>query len=227
MAATYHDKFEDSLKQELYLSTASNSSMVRATLSPQRDNGRRRVAVLLDAAAAVIAERGFAAATMAEIAARADTRIGSLYRFFPNKAAIADALTERYASFLDAEFADLVAASADASPDTLAEMLSDLLIRLRPRTWAMTALLDPDRDLTEVRIRFRARTLVGVKSAILACAPHLEADVASDVAAVALNVMKALAAMVLEDAPSTAGAPAEMRLMLRLYLRLRLAAPEV
>jgi AcrR family transcriptional regulator len=39
----------------------------------------------MEAAAAVIAERGFESATMAEIAARAGAQIGSLYRFFPNK----------------------------------------------------------------------------------------------------------------------------------------------
>jgi AcrR family transcriptional regulator len=41
-------------------------------------------------AAAVIAEKGFEGATMAEIAARSDTKIGSLYRFFPNKESLAD-----------------------------------------------------------------------------------------------------------------------------------------
>jgi hypothetical protein len=32
---------------------------------------------------------------MAEIAARADAKIGSLYRFFPNKDAVADAISCR------------------------------------------------------------------------------------------------------------------------------------
>ena len=56
----------------------------RVTLEPQRSTGKRRVAELLRAGADVIAERGFEAATMAEIAARAGAQIGSLYRFFPN-----------------------------------------------------------------------------------------------------------------------------------------------
>ena len=53
------------------------SSQNRAPLEPQRDVGRQRVAELLQAAAAVIQERGFEAATMAEIAARADAKIGT------------------------------------------------------------------------------------------------------------------------------------------------------
>ena len=55
-----------------------------------------RVASLMESAAAVIAERGFESATMAEIAARAGAQIGSLYRFFPNKEVLADALIHRY-----------------------------------------------------------------------------------------------------------------------------------
>src|ERR1700722_17154704 len=76
----------------------------RASLEPQRDVGRQRVAELLQAAAAVFQGRGFEAATMAEIAAQADAKIGSLYRFFPNKDAVADALMRRYAEALRAEY---------------------------------------------------------------------------------------------------------------------------
>jgi AcrR family transcriptional regulator len=53
------------------------SSQNRAPLEPQRDVGRQRVAGLLQAAGAVFQERGFEAATMAEIAARADAKIGT------------------------------------------------------------------------------------------------------------------------------------------------------
>ena len=41
---------------------------------------------------AVIAEKGFKVATMAEIATRSGTKIGSLYRFFPNKESLADTI---------------------------------------------------------------------------------------------------------------------------------------
>ena len=67
----------------------------RDPLEPKRRRGELRVASLLAAAAEVIAERGYEAATMAEIAARAGAQIGSLYHFFPNKEVLADALIER------------------------------------------------------------------------------------------------------------------------------------
>ena len=51
---------------------------------------------ILDAAAAVFDEIGFEAATTHAIAARADTAVGSLYQFFPDKLAIFNALELRH-----------------------------------------------------------------------------------------------------------------------------------
>jgi AcrR family transcriptional regulator len=58
--------------------------------------GQRRIDVLLDVAAQVFAEVGFEAATTNAIAARAGMSPGSLYQFFPNKDAIAEALADRF-----------------------------------------------------------------------------------------------------------------------------------
>jgi AcrR family transcriptional regulator len=63
-----------------------------AIRAPRRQRGRERVAALLKAGEAVFAEKGFDAATMTEIAARANASIGSLYQFFPTKELLADAL---------------------------------------------------------------------------------------------------------------------------------------
>src|ERR1700741_123015 len=108
--------------------------------------GRQRVAELMEAAAAVIQERGFEAATMAEIAERADAKIGSLYRFFPNKDAVAEALVQHFGEFLEAEYDRTSAQAKEASPEVLADLLIDLLVRLFPQTKAMTALLESRTD---------------------------------------------------------------------------------
>jgi AcrR family transcriptional regulator len=63
---------------------------------PKQERGERRMQRLLDAAEQIFVERGYDAATTNEIAARAQTSIGTLYRFFPNKEAIVQHLTERY-----------------------------------------------------------------------------------------------------------------------------------
>jgi AcrR family transcriptional regulator len=82
----------------------SKPNRQRPALPPQRDVGRERVAALMTAAAQVIQERGFDSATMAEIAARADTKIGSLYRFFPSKDVPGEALLEHYSALVDSAY---------------------------------------------------------------------------------------------------------------------------
>lgn len=63
---------------------------------PRQERGRVRVEKILDAAADVIANVGVEAATTNAIAAHANTSVGSLYQFFPNKEAIVDALAMRF-----------------------------------------------------------------------------------------------------------------------------------
>jgi len=205
-------------------STSSNRN--RKPLVPQRDTGRQRVAELMEAAAAVIQERGFEAATMAEIAARADAKIGSLYRFFPSKEAVADALMRHHAEILQAEYDAIHARAAHATPEELADILIDLLVKLYPRTRAFTALLDSRTDWTAIRKRFRSQVLAGIKTALMACAPSLNSQEADDVTAVVLNNMRTMVGMTKKDAPTSRGAPDELRLMNRLYLAEKLAASD-
>ncbi|MBD2468041.1 TetR/AcrR family transcriptional regulator [Nostoc sp. FACHB-145] len=59
---------------------------------PKQKRSQQRVEKILQAAAEVFAEVGYEAATTHMIAAKADTAIGSLYQFFPDKLAIFHAL---------------------------------------------------------------------------------------------------------------------------------------
>ena len=63
---------------------------------PQQKRSQERVEKILDAAAIVFDEVGFEAATTHQIAACAQTAIGSLYQFFPDKLAIFNALELRH-----------------------------------------------------------------------------------------------------------------------------------
>src|ERR1700749_3181525 len=78
-----------------------------AARAPKRQRGRDRVAAILATAREVILEKGFDAATMTEIAARSGTAIGSLYRFFPTKEALADALLLQYTQQMKTGLNDL------------------------------------------------------------------------------------------------------------------------
>ena len=70
-----------------------NTSLRR---QPQQRRSLDRVEKILDAAAIVFDEVGFEAATTHAIAAKANTAVGSLYQFFPDKLAIFNALELRH-----------------------------------------------------------------------------------------------------------------------------------
>jgi AcrR family transcriptional regulator len=59
---------------------------------PKQDRARNTVAVLLEAAARVLAERGWVGFNTNVVATRAGVSIGSLYEYFPNKQALVDAV---------------------------------------------------------------------------------------------------------------------------------------
>nr|MDJ0726535.1 helix-turn-helix domain-containing protein [Prochloraceae cyanobacterium] len=63
---------------------------------PQQKRSKERVEKILDAAAEIFAEIGYDRATTQDIATRAETAIGSLYQFFPDKLAIFHALELRH-----------------------------------------------------------------------------------------------------------------------------------
>lgn len=92
---------------------------------PQQARSRQRVNQILDAAAQVFEEVGYDAASTELISTRAETSIGSLYRFFPDKSAILYALAERYAQ----QMQELAAAKMNASMvrQPLAQVLSDII----------------------------------------------------------------------------------------------------
>lgn len=64
--------------------------------TPQQARSIERVDRILDAAAQLLAEKGYNAVKTNHIAKRADVSIGSVYQFFPNRFAIFHALAERY-----------------------------------------------------------------------------------------------------------------------------------
>lgn len=72
---------------------------------PKQQRGKERVEKILDAAAAVFDEVGYEAATTHSIAAKAGTAIGSLYQFFPDKAAIFHAMELRHVDRVKAMWA--------------------------------------------------------------------------------------------------------------------------
>ncbi len=82
----------------------TNSALRR---QPKQQRGKQRVEKILDAAAKVFAEVGYEAATTHQIAERAETAVGSLYQFFPDKPAIFRALELRHVQRVRAMWASV------------------------------------------------------------------------------------------------------------------------
>ncbi len=97
---------------------------------------------LLSAAACVIAEHGYEAATMCAIAARADSAIGSLYQFFPNKESVVDALRARYVKDLERLWASLAAEAKRLTVEDLVSRLVRSQVNFAERHAAFLALFD-------------------------------------------------------------------------------------
>jgi len=63
---------------------------------PTQDRSAERVARVLEATRALLADGGYEALTMKAIAARADVAVGSLYQFFASKQEVVGALGQGY-----------------------------------------------------------------------------------------------------------------------------------
>jgi AcrR family transcriptional regulator len=176
---------------------------------PKRARGKKRVAGLLQAAAAVFAEKGYEAATMTEIAARAGAPIGSLYQFFPVKGALADTLVQGYVSLLAADLQALEARASRIDTQTLVESLLGLL-RAHPKERAAAQPLAEARMSSDAR-RAALRPMVRRQIAAIlhARAPKLGAEAAREIAIVMLQLMKASAT--LADEEGLAGRAAGLR----------------
>jgi AcrR family transcriptional regulator len=95
------------------------------TRRPKQRRAQSTVAAILEGAARVLAERGWAGFNTNVVAERAGVSIGSLYEYFPNKQAIADAIV---AEHLVKGEALLSAAATNVSSKTSLETLVTSLV---------------------------------------------------------------------------------------------------
>jgi AcrR family transcriptional regulator len=89
----------------------------RVRREPRQARSRARVAQILASADAILSVEGFEALTVRRIAQEAGVPVGSIYQFFPDKAAVIDALAHGYIGEFDAAIAGLVAGAQAAGPD--------------------------------------------------------------------------------------------------------------
>jgi AcrR family transcriptional regulator len=200
--------------------------------SPRRRQarGERRIALLLDTAAAVFAEAGYEAATTNAIAARASMSPGSLYQFFANKEAIAEALAARYAEQLRA------ARNAALPPDLAQLPLDELLDRIvdplvtfyiaNPGFQALFASPGVPNRLISAKQQLHDAVLRRLDDVLSTRAPALSVEQRARCAEVAVQIVQALLPLALAtDRSQREAIVGELKKVLRGYLAPILGEP--
>jgi AcrR family transcriptional regulator len=209
----------------------SRAGTLRVRREPRQARSRARVAQILAAADAILSVEGFEALTVRRIAQEAGVPVGSIYQFFPDKAAVVDALAHGYIGEFDAAIAALVAsassgASADGAAmadwsDPVGRLVDEFaeLYRSRPGYVALWSgrHLSPELaradEANNLAIAAGVRRIL-VARGILADGPELERN-----AQVAVRIADALLQFAFSSAAGgDAGVLQELKTLLRLYL---------
>jgi AcrR family transcriptional regulator len=104
-------------------------SRTEARKSPSQERSRRTVERILDTAARIFHEQGYAGATTNDVADEAGVSVGSLYQYFPNKDALLVALTRRHIESTTSGLTHLLSRmSANAGFDTIIRQVVDFLV---------------------------------------------------------------------------------------------------
>jgi AcrR family transcriptional regulator len=186
--------------------------------APKRERGRLRVAAIIKAAVEIFAEKGYDVATMTEIAARSGTAIGSLYRFFPSKEALADALLLQYAQHVKHALTELEQQVPHMKPDSVADALVDFMLALQSQRSFAVSLIDARGLEANERKRFREMMRGAIADIVRKTIPGVTPAKARVMAVVLLLMLKGLSGAMSEEPAARAMLIAEMRELVRMYL---------
>ena len=170
--------------------------------APKRQRGHLRVAAILDAASEIFLEKGYGAATMTEIAARSKTAIGSLYRFFPSKESLAEALMEGYVARLLEALDRIVEQAEGLTPRQLAEALVAYRLVLKAQRKVAFTLLESSSGVGEKRERLRLAIQPRLIAILRKALPKLTEARVETMAPVVLHMLKAVSEADAESVPA-------------------------
>jgi AcrR family transcriptional regulator len=122
--------------------------LIRRT--PKQARGQQRVDEILDAAERLTRTTSWDKLSTNHIAAEAGIPIGSLYQFFSNKHAIAQALVERYVVSIEEAFASLPKNIETMSPAELVNTIFDSLLVATQKQKGLHAMLIATSEESEI-----------------------------------------------------------------------------
>lgn len=206
--------------------------MSRLSTRPERrrqPRGQLRIELILDTAAQVFAELGFEAASTNLIAARAGMPIGSVYQFFPNKDAIAEALADRFVQRL-AETQSIFGPEIEYLPlDELIDHVIDPLVAFHISHPGFQALFTGSivSPRLAAAVQGFLQAVVGrVEIMLVVRAPWLSPEQRARCARVSVELVRALLPLVVASDPAERDAiVAELKAAQRGYLAPLFARP--
>jgi len=192
---------------------------------PTQDRSRRRLESIIDAAAQLFADQGFDATTIEAIAAAAETSVGSVYQFFPNKLAIFHGVSDRCRASVRTAYTALVGTNPVARDvGQLIDAVVDGFFALQESdpsfraVWSNTQLIG---EIAEDDLILE-REIVGATAALLASfAKAVERKRLETIAIVMVQTVSAGLFLILREdvAERRAELIEELKRMLRAYAR--------
>jgi AcrR family transcriptional regulator len=210
--------------KEVYEDSSQMSTEAPIAKAPKRARGIQRVSDLLDAASVLIADSGYEATTMTQIAQRAGASIGSLYQFFPSKEVLAEALFGRYVERVASLLEILVKRAPGLPPSRLANQLVDLMLDVRSDRDAAAALSGSVAGIVERRKPLRGATRRQIAAILRAANPRLAEKTAIAAAVMIAHFLKIVPTLAKEEQEGGRSLVAQARNMLASYLE-RLLKP--
>jgi AcrR family transcriptional regulator len=170
---------------------------------PQQKRSQQTVDRMLDAAATLFAEIGYEATTTNAVAQRAGMSIGSLYRYFPDKDAILQALSERHLAQVRALYDDVFTEDIVYLPlPVVIDRLIDPFVDLHLSCPAYKHMLlgsDVSADIAEAEEALDQEMVDRIASFLRSKAPQMEPPRARLVATICKAEGKALIALLTPD----------------------------
>ncbi|MGA9473313.1 MAG: TetR/AcrR family transcriptional regulator [Terriglobales bacterium] len=194
------------------------------TDAPRRQTrGQKRIAELLRAAGEIFAEVGYENATTNAMAARAGVSPGTLYQFFPNKQAMAEALANEYAAQNQALHERVFDVGAASMPlRDLIERLVGPFLEFRRNAPGFEALFVGSvvsRELAERSQMLHQQLKRRVARMIQLRGPKLSSDAVQTSAETTVQIVKGLLPLALNgSAKQRKAGERELKLVLERYL---------
>jgi AcrR family transcriptional regulator len=194
----------------------------RMRRQPRQQRSRARVRHILEAADAILSAEGFEALTVRRIAQEAGVPVGSIYQFFPDKAAVVDALAGTYIGEFDAAIERLVADSQAARwADPVGTLIDAFaaLYRANPGYVALWSGRHVSPELARADEANNAAIADGVRRILVRQAALPDGEALARAARLAVVVADSLLQFAFRAGPSgDAAVLEELKALLRLYL---------